>query len=144
MGQRGRPKGSKTKPRTEAVAIPSRCHACGSSERSEYYSANSMEFEGIDALGNPYNRITWRRTSCKACGAHRVDKTYEYILPKSEELNREPNFQDCNDEDDFENLGHGECSNDQNEDCGTGSDPANRDQNSYDGRRYDDVRSSVD
>jgi hypothetical protein len=35
-----------------------------------------MEHSG-ESAGLKYSHIVWRRTSCKGCGQHRVDKSHE-------------------------------------------------------------------
>lgn len=54
----------------------SRCPNCGSTEREAYYGTNVVEFAGIHD-GLPYTHIINRRTACKTCGQHRIDRTYD-------------------------------------------------------------------
>lgn len=72
----GRPAGSKTTKNT-ADAFPSRCPACDSTERTPYTNTLEQPYAGIDAAGNPYTHIIRRNTRCEACGAPRIDRTFE-------------------------------------------------------------------
>ncbi|QDV26928.1 hypothetical protein [Aureliella helgolandensis] len=79
----GRPKGSKDIQRDEVDVIGSRCKKCGSSLRTPYANdPTRMAYPGVDPItGKPYTQIVWRRTQCRDCGQHRIDKCYEN-LPK--------------------------------------------------------------
>jgi len=73
----GRPKGSKNKKRDVVVADLTHCASCGSTDREAYHGISELDHNGIDPQGNPYNRVTWKRTKCSACGQNRVDQFFE-------------------------------------------------------------------
>jgi len=73
----GRPEGAKTQPRPEAVAVPTRCPVCGSTERKPYTQTRVQEWAGTDPDGHPYTHIVRRWTACAACGQARIDRVYE-------------------------------------------------------------------
>jgi len=78
----GRPAGSKTKPRLDAVAIATRCPKCGSTDREPYTGHPTViEHGGIAPDGAPYTHVVKRRTVCLACGQHRSDTLYENRSP---------------------------------------------------------------
>jgi len=54
-----------------------RCPACGSSSRTAYFAVTAQEHGGISPDGKPYTHIVRRRTVCRNCGQHRVDRCYE-------------------------------------------------------------------
>lgn len=72
----GRPPGSPNV-RETAVAVPSRCNACGSTERGPYLDKTELEFGGIDSQGKPFTHIVRRRVRCESCGQMRIDLTRE-------------------------------------------------------------------
>lgn len=80
----GRPKGAKTE-KLIAPAAPSRCPKCHSTNRAPYHDVNTLEHGGLDAAGQPYNRVVFRRTACTDCGQARVDRAYEYDAPDEDE-----------------------------------------------------------
>jgi len=73
----GRPKGSPNKDADIAPGKLTRCHACGSTERSKYTSRVTHAYRGTTPDGDPYTHIVWRRCICTDCGQHRVDKHHE-------------------------------------------------------------------
>jgi len=75
----GRPPGSPNV-RETAVAVPSRCNACGSTERGPYLDKTELEFGGIDSAGKPFTHIVRRRVRCGSCGQMRIDVTRENRL----------------------------------------------------------------
>lgn len=77
---RGRPKGSKTEDLPIVDVSVSLCSKCKSTERTRYYSIKTMEYSGTTLQGNPYNFISWKRTTCKKCGQNRIDKFYENVV----------------------------------------------------------------
>ena len=81
---RGRPRGSRNIARDEVDVLVSHCKRCDSTEREPYSGdAQSMDYCGTDPqTGRRYNRIVWRRTQCRKCGQHRIDKCYEFVEPK--------------------------------------------------------------
>lgn len=93
--KRGRPVGSKTKPRDVVRAEVTRCRKCGSDKRTAYANRNVVEFASVRCLrcprtgragaacacggtyAIPFSRIVLRRTACLACGQARLDKYWE-------------------------------------------------------------------
>lgn len=75
--KKGRPKGSRNKPRAAAETVRSRCRACGSTERKPYTQTREQEHGGVDREGRPYTHIIRRWTSCADCGQARIDTSYE-------------------------------------------------------------------
>lgn len=75
--QIGRPQGAATKPKQEAIADPSRCGKCGSTNREPYHHKREMEYAGVDSSGKAYTHVVWRHTSCSDCGQARVDRALE-------------------------------------------------------------------
>ncbi|WLD10473.1 hypothetical protein [Planctellipticum variicoloris] len=78
----GRPPGSPNV-RETAVAVPSRCNACGSTEREPYLDRNDLEFAGVDSGGKAFTHIVRRRVRCAGCGQMRIDVTRENRVPPS-------------------------------------------------------------
>ena len=72
-----RPKGAKTQSRPVSDGQPTRCPACGSTERTPYSQTKKQPHGGVDAAGKPYTHVVRRWTACAACGQARVDRTYE-------------------------------------------------------------------
>lgn len=72
----GRPPGSPNVKET-AVAVPSRCNACGSTERGPYLGKTELEFGGVDSEGRPFTHIVRRRVRCTNCEQQRIDVTRE-------------------------------------------------------------------
>lgn len=61
-----------------AVATVTRCPACGSTEREAYSGVVTKELPGIDPqTGGAYTHVIWRRTACRDCGQHRIDRHRE-------------------------------------------------------------------
>lgn len=60
-----------------AIQHPSRCRACGSTEREPY--SNRDEEECITTIGEgiPITHIIRQQTRCKTCGQARIDRTFE-------------------------------------------------------------------
>lgn len=50
------------------------CRGCGAQDRTDYVETRSEEIDG--------RRITWKRTQCKACGQHRINR-FASPLPQS-------------------------------------------------------------
>lgn len=71
----GRPKGSQGKI-PEVVGSLTRCKKCDSTERTRYYGIISREYSG-ERDGKPFNRVTWKRTTCANCNQARTDVFYE-------------------------------------------------------------------
>lgn len=78
------PKPKTTKPApAKSELTPSACPKCGCTEHTGYHGIRRMATGGTTASGHVYNLIVWRRTSCKSCGQHRVDRSYEMVeVPK--------------------------------------------------------------
>lgn len=72
----GRPPGSPNV-RETAVAVPSRCNACGSTERGPYLDRHEQEYSGVDSKGQPFTHIVRRRVRYAGCGQMRIDVTRE-------------------------------------------------------------------
>lgn len=137
--KRGRPAGSKNKPRDEVEVFISSCRVCGSTDRSKYTHTTTMELEGVLATGQRYNQVTWRHTSCLHCGQSRIDRFYEMAktvkaepLPKQEseesladddESNVNDIFDGCIDSDQIDDLIHGESNGNSSEDSEAAGDP---------------------
>ncbi len=82
--KRGRPKGSKTKPKPIQTVAASRCQKCQSTERTMYSSSRPpLVYSGFSPTGEPFTSVHWRCCKCKSCGQSRVDKEYRYEI-KSE------------------------------------------------------------
>lgn len=76
---RGRPAGSKNKPRDEVEVFISACKTCGSTKRTKYTNTQTADIEGETLDGRRYNQVTWRNTNCLKCGQARVDRFYEMV-----------------------------------------------------------------
>lgn len=76
--KRGRPTGSRNKPRDTARVTPSRCRECGSTDRTPYTYTRRKPWAGVDREGQPCTHVVWRHTTCAACGQARVDRSLEY------------------------------------------------------------------
>jgi hypothetical protein len=59
------------------VVEPSRCPACGSTERNGYHHTRTLDYCGTTPDGRNYSRVVWRNVTCKNCGKARIDKSYE-------------------------------------------------------------------
>ncbi len=57
--------------------IPPRCPNCGCTDREPYFAIRKMAISGVTPAGQPYTRITIKRTRCKSCGQSRDDRLYE-------------------------------------------------------------------
>jgi len=69
----------------EVVPVePSRCPDCGSTDRTGYVNTDAQEHPGTTADGEPYTHIVRRRTICKNCGRHRIDRSYENRTTETE------------------------------------------------------------
>ena len=76
--KRGRPAGAKNKQRDVVPGALTRCKMCGSTDRTKYEGEPRLMISGgVDQDGNPYNVVSWRRTSCATCGQHRIDQFFE-------------------------------------------------------------------
>jgi len=82
--KRGRPRGSKTTKRDIVTVAASRCRKCGSTDRAPYSQTKSRQLTGCTPAGEPYNRVSWKRTKCKSCGQARVDKIFELVDQQAE------------------------------------------------------------
>lgn len=56
---------------------PTACPMCESTEREPYHNTVEHEFAGEHPVFGPYTHVVFRRTECKNCGQHRIDKAYE-------------------------------------------------------------------
>jgi hypothetical protein len=74
--KRGRPKGSRTKPRQVVLVRPASCPGCQSTEREPYRLAFTRKQPGFHN-GQRYDRIVYRDTKCKACGRPRREAHFE-------------------------------------------------------------------
>jgi hypothetical protein len=73
----GRPAGSRTKPRDEVMCDPSRCKACGSTNRIAYSGKPIVQFApGKDPQGRPFTHVITRNTECSDCHQRRRDVSY--------------------------------------------------------------------
>lgn len=50
------------------------CPKCGSDERTKYH--NTVELADVIIRGTNYGKIQLRRTSCKRCGQHRIERFF--------------------------------------------------------------------
>ncbi len=50
------------------------CPKCGSEERTKYH--NTRELSDVIIRGKSYGKIQIRRTSCKKCGQHRIERFF--------------------------------------------------------------------
>ena len=57
--------------------IPPACRKCGSTDRTGYVNVRTIEISGETATGQPYTQMTLKRTMCKGCGQHRIDRVFE-------------------------------------------------------------------
>jgi len=73
----GRAKGTPNRKYDRQPATLVRCRACGSTERSAYFSTTETAYEGTAPDGKPYTHIVRRRCACATCGQHRVEVAYE-------------------------------------------------------------------
>lgn len=76
----GRPKGSTTKKYKVVDSQPSRCPnpECQSTDREPYRDGPHIEMAYCGSQdGKLYTHVVWRRTRCRACGQHRIDRTHE-------------------------------------------------------------------
>ena len=65
----GRPKGSKTVDRPEAVLRPAACPSCRSTRRAPFRDGPLSEMRiTMQVGGETYNRLLWRNTKCLDCG----------------------------------------------------------------------------
>ena len=73
----GRPAGSRTRPRDEVMCDPSRCKACGSTNRIAYSGKPIVQFApGKDPQGRPFTHVITRNTECSDCHQRRRDVSY--------------------------------------------------------------------
>lgn len=79
---KGRPSGRKNNQVDHAEGQLTRCPKCGSTDRTPYTLRLVQRHEGFDPAGKPYTAIVRRRTSCAACGQHRIDRHYEFKRAK--------------------------------------------------------------
>lgn len=80
---RGRPKGSQTAPKPVANAPASRCPKCDGTNRTPYTNTRTVDASGTEPDGAVYDQVTFRRTICRDCGQHRVDRTPRIVSQKS-------------------------------------------------------------
>lgn len=85
--KKGRPTGTLTAERDVVDVIPSRCHRCGSTERTHYHDVKRIIGNGTDPEGKPYTAVILRPTKClnPNCGQHRIDRTWEYSVDETGE-----------------------------------------------------------
>lgn len=76
---RGRPRGAKNQKVPVVDSTPTTCPGCGSSDRVPYYAIRKKEINSRLPDGRVFDCVTWRRTLCKNCGQHRVDREYHFI-----------------------------------------------------------------
>lgn len=55
----------------------SRCRACGSTDRDQYFATRVLAIDGMTSDGELYTHVVWRRTRCQGCGQYRIDKSFE-------------------------------------------------------------------
>lgn len=80
--QRGRPKGAKTSAYVQVQTEATRCPKCSSTEREGYNRRKVIKAGGmID--DRPYTHIVLQWTRCKGCGQHRIDRTHENLIGKT-------------------------------------------------------------
>lgn len=75
---RGRPPGSKNKPREEVELDAPRCRTCGSSDLAIEGTSRAIRQEGFHE-GKPYNVVRNRRYKCRACTRVFWGKIHEFI-----------------------------------------------------------------
>jgi hypothetical protein len=63
-------------------ARPTRCQACGSTQRTGYHRTIETDYTGLAPDGQPCTHVVRRWTACAACGQQRVDRSYENRLPQ--------------------------------------------------------------
>lgn len=70
---------NETRKRPEvAFATVTRCPKCDSTEREPYSGVITKELPGIDPqTGEAHTHVIWRRTTCRDCGQHRIDRHRE-------------------------------------------------------------------
>lgn len=73
----GRPKGAKNIVAPVVPVLESRCPACGSTRREQYFNRRDQAVRGTLTTGETFTHIVWRRTACADCGQVRDDKWYE-------------------------------------------------------------------
>lgn len=61
----------------QADQVRSRCQHCQSTERTAYFNTRTIHVRGL-LDGKPFNKVVLRRTACKNCGQHRVDRSHEF------------------------------------------------------------------
>jgi RNase P subunit RPR2 len=76
MAKAGRPKGSKTKKVAVVDAVRTRCIKCGSTQRTKYSQRRELNTSGVLPDGTEFDKVIWRRTTCKKCGQVRDDREY--------------------------------------------------------------------
>lgn len=73
----GRPAGRRNHVVAHATAQVTRCPKCGSTERLPYWLKREKAIAGVDAAGQPFTHVVWRRTRCADCGQVRDDRHVE-------------------------------------------------------------------
>lgn len=62
---------------TQIDVMPPSCPKCGCTDRGPYFAIRRLASCGVTRDGQPYTRITFKRTRCKKCGQSRVDRFFE-------------------------------------------------------------------
>lgn len=86
--KRGRPKGSKNKPKLEqSETTKLRCprKVCLSSDTERVYHTKSLACNGVKD-GQPYDRIDWELRFCRSCKRQFTSKKYSYSGPKETDV----------------------------------------------------------
>jgi len=84
----GRPRGARNRDLDTVSGEATRCRKCGSTDREPYFGKRTLDYAGTTPDGKPYTRVVWRRTVCRSCGQHRMDKSYEYTPGEPQEARR--------------------------------------------------------
>lgn len=74
---RGRPKGSRNKPKVDVAYNPPHCGWCQSTSVRTLHT-NSMEIVGTTDAGEQYTRKLWRRVMCQSCGKVSINHGFEF------------------------------------------------------------------
>lgn len=74
----GRPKGAKTKKRTEGTGVeyPARCPSCASTTSKVLNFCSVSPVGGVLPTGESYTEVVFRRVECVECGQRYIRKTY--------------------------------------------------------------------
>jgi hypothetical protein len=77
--KRGRPKGATNKIVKVVDIERTACPGCASTDRVAYYAVRRADINSRLPDGRVFNGVTWRRTRCKSCGQHRIDREYHFV-----------------------------------------------------------------